>query len=187
MLFNVISMSDLQPRTIKMIMTSPTAGVGKTQILKRYADNDFSIEYVPTIGVDFAIREVSFDYKPLKLQIWDTAGDERYKSITSSYFKGAKVVMVVFDLTTRDSFESLPKSFVELETMGQGNTPVILVGNKSDLPSVREVSKEEIADFASQQNCRYVEVSARDGEGIDGLFELATKLGLEKALEDEGY
>ena len=111
------------------------SGVGKSSLLVRFADDVFTDNFMPTIGVDFKIKTLMVDDKSAKLQIWDTAGQERFKTITSSYFKGAHGVLVTYDITDRESFNAIQKWMGEVEKHASDSIACILVGNKCDLES----------------------------------------------------
>jgi Ras-related protein Rab-1A len=109
------------------------SGVGKSSLLVRFAEDIFTDNFMPTIGVDFKIKTVDVDSKQIKLQIWDTAGQERFKTITSSYYKGAHGIIVVYDITDRESFSNIQTWMAEVEKHASDNISRILVGNKCDL------------------------------------------------------
>ena len=119
------------------------SGVGKSSLLLRFADDVFTDNFMPTIGVDFKIRTIEVDGKTIKLQIWDTAGQERFKTITSSYYKGAHGIIVTYDITDRESFSAIENWMGEVEKHASDNISRILVGNKSDMEDSRQVSSDE--------------------------------------------
>ena len=120
------------------------SGVGKSCLLLRYTDEQYSERYISTIGVDFKIKTMEIDSKTVKLQIWDTAGQERFKTITPTYYKGADGIIIVFDVTKRESFENIEKWFEEIDIHTNGRTiNKLLVGAKSDL-----INKKVIYNFA---------------------------------------
>ena len=130
---------------------------------------------MPTIGVDFKIRTHEVDQKAVKLQIWDTAGHERFKTITSSYYKGAHGVIVTYDVTQRDSFSAVQNWMAEVEKHSGDNISRILVGNKSDLESSRAVSIEEGQEMADHYNVRFLETSAKASNNVEQAFTLMTR------------
>ena len=107
--------------------------VGKSNILLRFSENVFHESFLPTIGVDFKIKNIQFEDKTVKLHIWDTAGQERFKTITSSYYKGAHGIIVTYDITDRDSFAKVSEWMSEVDKHASENISRILVGNKRDL------------------------------------------------------
>jgi len=119
------------------------SGVGKTNLLSRYLKNEFSFDSKTTVGVEFGAKRMEIDGVKIKAQIWDTAGQERFRSITNAYYKGAKGALLVFDVTRRETFDSINKWVPELKQSGDKDVTIILVGNKSDLVQERQVSTEE--------------------------------------------
>jgi Ras-related protein Rab-11A len=116
------------------------SGVGKTNLLTRFAKNEFSLESKTTIGVEFATKTITTESgHVIKAQIWDTAGQDRYRAIASSYYKGAVGALLVYDITKQKSFENLEKWLKELRDNGQANMTLMLIGNKSDLAKDRAV------------------------------------------------
>ena len=149
-----------------------SSGVGKTSILQRYIQKIFNDDYTCTIGVDFFMKSMKIDDKLIKLQLWDTAGTEKFKSITTGYYRGANAAFIVFDLTSRKSFESVSEW---IENYYKYSNPdyerhVILIGNKSDLKNERIITEDEIDDFVKLNKIKYFETSAKNGENIDDTF-----------------
>ena len=130
---------------------------------------------MPTIGVDFKIRNNEVDGKTIKLHIWDTAGQERFKTITSSYYKGAHGIIVTYDITCRDSFSAIQNWMAEVEKHASDNISRILVGNKCDLESQRVVSTEEGQELADHYCVRFLETSAKDSKNVEQAFTLMTR------------
>ena len=150
------------------------SGVGKSSILSRYADNYFEEQNMPTIGVDFKINQTEIDGKVVKLQIWDTAGQCRFKTITQSYYRGSHGIIVVFDVTDRESFSGVQRWMQQVEENCQ-NVSCILVGNKSDLTSKRAVTFDEGQELADHFMIRYVETSAKESKNVDSAFTMMTR------------
>ena len=118
------------------------SGVGKSCIIIRYIENNFSSNLMNSIGVDFKLKNIEIDSKKIKLQIWDTAGQERFKTITTSYYKGAHAILIVFDITDRDSFDHVRNWMADIDKFAKEGVLRILVGNKCDLIDKRQVTKE---------------------------------------------
>ena len=156
------------------------SGVGKSSILQRYIQKVFQESFASTIGVDFFMKSINIGDKSIKLQLWDTAGTEKFRSITTGYYRGADAAFVVFDLSSKSSFKNLNEW---IESYYKYSNPdveknVILIGNKSDLIDKREVAKEEIEKFIKDNNINYFETSAKDGKNIDECFTfIAEKIG----------
>jgi Ras-related protein Rab-1A len=157
------------------ILLIGNSGVGKSSLLLRFADDTFTDNFMPTIGVDFKIRTLEVDQKTIKLQIWDTAGQERFKTITSSYYKGAHGIIVVYDTTDKESFKNIDTWMNEVEKHASDNVSRILWGNKSDLVDARQVSTDEGKELADQFNIRFMETSAKESENVEEAFTLMTK------------
>ena len=147
------------------------SGVGKTNILSRYINNEFSYSSKSTVGVEFGSKIIKTNDKLIKIQIWDTAGQERYKSITSAYYKGAKGAFVVYDITRRDTFTNVDKWIGELKSTGNEDVFILLIGNKSDLEQERQVSTEEVTKKAEQLKIAFCETSALEGKNIEYAFQ----------------
>ena len=113
--------------------------------------------------------------KKVKLQIWDTAGQERFKNITASYYRGGNGVLVVYDITDRDSFENLNSWLIEIEKNANKNVYKLLIGNKSDLEEKRKVTYQEGKDFATSNGMQFMETSAKTASKVQEAFELLTQ------------
>ena len=147
------------------------SGVGKTNILSKYVNNEFSFATQSTVGVEFGSKIIKKGEKTIKLQIWDTAGQERYKSITSAYYKGSKGAFIVYDITRKATFENVDKWIDELKEKGSDNILIMLVGNKSDLEDKREVQTDEVAKKTRQYKIAFCETSALNGTNIEHAFD----------------
>ena len=158
------------------------SGVGKSCILQRYMKHTFEEQYKCTIGVDFLMKTVIINNETVKLQLWDTAGQEKYKSMVSSYYRGTNVALIVFDLTSHESFDALPLWIENYYKNGPDQKNIILIGNKKDLEEERKVTEEEAKIFSETNNMMYFETSAKEGDNIDYVFNYAA----EKLLEFYG-
>lgn len=141
--------------------------VGKTSLLYRYQENKFMNNYLATVGIDFFTKEEIFDGKKVRIKIWDTAGQERFKSLTQAFSRNADGIILVFDVTNKESFFNLKFWLACINSnLGENNDlKKIIIGNKIDLES--EVLKSEAQKFAEQNNCAYFETSAKENKGID--------------------
>jgi len=146
------------------------SGVGKSCLLLRFADDTYTESYISTIGVDFKIRTIELDGKTIKLQIWDTAGQERFRTITSSYYRGAHGIIIVYDITDRDSFDNVKQWLNEIDRYACENVNKLLVGNKSDLESKRQVDFEEAKAFADERGIPFLETSAKNATNVEKAF-----------------
>lgn len=146
------------------------SGVGKSCILMRYADNSFTENFFNTIGVDFKIKTITLNDQVIKMQIWDTAGQDRFRTLTSSYYRGAHGIIIVYDVTNRDSFDNVRQWMQEIEKFASENVNKLLVGNKSDLEEQREVTYDEGVELAKKYDIPFLEVSAKNSIHIDDTF-----------------
>lgn len=148
------------------------AGSGKSSTMMRYADRTFSEAYTSTIGVDFRAKTVCKDGKRIKLQIWDTAGQCQFRCITTSYYRGAHGIFFMYDMTDALSFVHLCEWIKEAETHTESKPVYVLVGSKCDLAAARKVSLKEAQSFAKLRNMQYIEVSAKNGQGVERMFQM---------------
>ena len=151
------------------------AAVGKSCIMLNFIEKGFRPEHDLTIGVEFGSKIVDCEGTKIKLQIWDTAGSESFKSITRAYYRSAAGCLLVYDITRRDSFNHISEWLSEAYMHGNPGLSVTLVGNKSDLESTRVVSVEEGERFAKDNNIGFMEASAFMGENITEAFEVTAK------------
>ena len=158
----------------KLILVGDS-GVGKTNILSRYINNEYSSNSESTVGVEFSTKMLNKNNKKIKVQIWDTAGQERYKSITSVFYKGAKGGFIVYDITRKDTFNSTDKWINDLKMNGDENISLILIGNKSDLQDQREVSLEDMTKKAELFGVNFCETSALNNTNIDKVFDIVVE------------
>ena len=149
--------------------------VGKTNIMSQYIKKEFNENSKSTIGVEFGNKIIKIDDKIIKAQIWDTAGQERYKSITSAYYKGAKGAFIVYDITSKTTFNSVDKWIQDLNLYGDKNLTLLLIGNKSDLEEKRQIKKEVGEEKAKSFGLGFIETSACTGENIDKAFDILLK------------
>ena len=147
------------------------AAVGKTNILSKYLRNEFDPNSKSTVGVEFGTKNITLENNKIKLQIWDTAGQERYRSVTSAYYKGAKGAVLVYDITRKATFDSIDKWIPDLKTNGDSDIIIMLIGNKSDLESQRQVSLDEGKEKAENYKIAFLETSALNGTNIQRAFQ----------------
>uniref|UniRef100_A0A6U3NLC3 Ras-related protein Rab-1A n=2 Tax=Ditylum brightwellii TaxID=49249 RepID=A0A6U3NLC3_9STRA len=146
------------------------SGVGKSCLLLRFADDAFTESYISTIGVDFRFRTVKIDKKTVKLQIWDTAGQERFRTITSAYYRGADGIIMVYDVTSKDSFDHVNDWMKEVNRYASEGTCKLLVGNKSDRTADRVVTEEQAKEFADELGIAFLETSAKSAKNVEEAF-----------------
>ena len=158
------------------IMIIGEAKVGKTSLISKYCRNDFSGGvYLSTIGIDFQIKNLEMDSKKIRLQIWDTAGEERFRNIAKNYYQSSDGFLVVYDITNNESFETLDYWIEEIKSNSQELSKMILVGNKCDKEKVRKVKKDDGKSYAKKKKIKFCEVSAKDGTNVNEVFESLVK------------
>ncbi|XP_040208827.1 ras-related protein Rab-2B isoform X1 [Rana temporaria] len=145
-------------------------GVGKSCLLLQFTDKRFQPVHDLTIGVEFGARMINIDGKPIKLQIWDTAGQESFRSITRSYYRGAAGALLVYDITRRETFSHLTSWLEDARQHSSSNMVIILIGNKSDLEGRRDVSREEGEAFAREHGLIFMETSAKTAANVEEAF-----------------
>jgi len=146
------------------------AGVGKTSLLLKYTRDTFSKEAVSTLGQDFGSKMIDVQDKSVKLQIWDTAGQEKFRNITSSFYRGGHGIIIVYDICNSKTFQRVNDWYSEVRRWTLDNTPVYLVANKVDLSSSQQVATEVGKQFAKKLEIRYYETSAQSGQGVETVF-----------------
>ncbi|KAF1381591.1 hypothetical protein PFLUV_G00155560 [Perca fluviatilis] len=146
------------------------SGVGKSNLLSRFTKNEFNRDSRTTIGVEFSTRTVQLDNYAIKAQIWDTAGLERYRAITSAYYRGAVGALLVYDISKHLTYESVDRWLKELFDHADPHIVVMLVGNKKDLDTLRTVPTEEAKDFAEKRGLMFMETSALDSTNVENAF-----------------
>ena len=145
------------------------AGVGKTSIINSIMGQKFSEEYEPSIGVDFFSKTIRYKGRLIKLQIWDSAGQEKFKSLIPNYIRGSALIFLIFDISTKITYEHL-KDWIKFITDIENGGIIKIVGNKIDLKDKREIKKEEAIQFCKEYKYEYFEISAKDGTNIDNML-----------------
>lgn len=170
----------IRPDYIFKILVVGNSSSGKTSILNRFIDDNFNQSHISTIAVDLKIKNLEFNNKNIKLQIWDLAGQERFKIITSSYYKEINAIIIVFDVTNKNSYDSIKNWIDSINMFAPKNINLILVGNKIDLNNIRVIDKIDAEYMALDLDSIYIETSAKDNINIDKLFNIICTLLLEK-------
>ncbi|XP_071163209.1 ras-related protein ORAB-1-like [Mytilus edulis] len=156
----------------KMVLVGDD-GVGKSCLMSSFAEGKqymHTANYMPTIGVDFKIRTINVEGRVIKLQLWDTAGAERFRSITTSYYRGANGVVIIYDITNQKSFDNVPKWVKEVESYANPNSKTILIGNKGDLEMERIVDYSTGKKFADSVGLSFAETSAKISKNVEQAF-----------------
>lgn len=161
-----------QSNSLKIVLLG-NVSVGKTCILLRFSENVFIEEYQTTIGLNYKVKQMQLHNKQtIKVQIWDTSGQERFLSLTKNFLKGSNGVVIVYDITEKKTFEDLEQWIESIkENIDIDTLPIVLVGNKLDLESQRQVSKEQAEQFAKNEKFKYFETSSKNNIGIEETFQ----------------
>ena len=159
---------------IKIIVVGDS-GVGKTNLINRFASDKFDTNSKATIGVEFVYKTLKINKEVIKVEVWDTAGQERYRAITSSYYKGAKGAIIVYDITNEDSFNNVESWMNEVTKKGKTDMQFLLVGNKKDLVNDRKVTEQKGIDKAKELNMNLFEASALEKTNVNEAFNYLMK------------
>jgi small GTP-binding protein len=160
------------PKTVnfKLVLLGDAA-VGKSSSVERFVKNEFFEFQQPTIGAAFLTQSVQLDDYIVKFEIWDTAGQERYRSLAPMYYRGAAAALVVYDITSSDSYTGAKTWIEELQRQGSADIVIGLAGNKCDLVEKREVPTEEARQYAQENHLIFYEMSAKTGENVQNMFQ----------------
>ena len=155
------------------LMIIGDSSVGKTSLLKKYCKNEFSNSYITTVGIDFQIKILNINNKKIKIQIWDTAGEERYRIVAKNYFNTSDGFIIMYDITNRESFDDITNWIEQIRDSTPNYKKSVIFGNKSDLNKLRDVQINEGKELAKKNEFKFFETSAKDGlnlnEGIESL------------------
>ena len=160
------------------------AAVGKSNLLVRYTSEQFKEEYQLTIGVEFGSNNVIIGDNTYRIQIWDTAGQENFRSITRSYYKNTACAIIVYEISNKKSFENISSWIEECKNTAPKSILMVLVGNKCDLEDNREVTEEEGREFAEKNGMLFFETSAKTGKNVEELFKQSVKVIDQKIKEN---
>ena len=158
-------MDDNYDITLKLLIVGGS-GVGKTNFVNRFWNNEFNQMYMSTTGVDSKSKVIELKNKKVRIQIWDTAGQEKYKAITKNLFLKVMGALILYDITDESSFEKLKTWVSTIKEECGRHMQMIIVGNKSDLDEQRKTDKEDAMNFAKEQNIEYIECSSKTGENV---------------------
>ena len=173
-----------QELNIKLILVGDS-NVGKSALLLNYTENYFPEELSSTIGLDNKVKTIKIRELTTKLQIWDTAGQEKFSSLTKGFFRNTDGILLVFDLTNKDSFNNIKNRIKEIENNSDHNTKILLVGNKSDLKDSIVVTNDEIENLCKTKKIQYIEVSVKESINVTKAFETLVNLIIDKKSNDE--
>ena len=160
----------------KVIIIGDSA-VGKSCLMHRVTQNEFIMDHEVTVGVEFGSLMIRLEEQLFKLQIWDTAGQESFKSITKIFYKGAHCVLLAYDITRRSTFDNLQTWHAEVVQQSEPDVIMILVGNMKDREQHREVQVQEARAFQQQNKIPFfIETSAKSGQNVETVFQMAAKI-----------
>ena len=162
------------------------ASVGKSNLLLRFTQGSFNSAYQLTIGVEFGSGRIIVENEIFRVQIWDTAGQENFRSITRSYYKNSACALLVYDISKKESFESIQSWIDDCKSSAPETVLMVLVGNKSDLTEERKVSEEEGREFAEKNGLLFFETSAKTGKNVEEVFTQSATL-IAKKIKDNYY
>ena len=166
---NNITNEDKIYYSIKFIVIGDQS-VGKTNIISRFTKGEFSNNYIITIGLDYVSYNIKIDNKLFRLQIWDTAGSERFRSVTKGYYSNSACALIVYDITNEKSFDSIKEWVKECKLYSNKDIHLVLVGNKNDLQGMRIITKEQGEELAQEYEMSFFESSALTGNNINEIF-----------------
>ncbi|KAL7685516.1 putative small GTP-binding protein [Plasmopara halstedii] len=156
-------------REVKVVLLGDT-GVGKSSLVLRFVTNNFRPYSESTIGASFMSKMIVVNDTPIKYQIWDTAGQEKYHSLAPMYYRGAAAAIVVYDITRKQSLTTLKNWVKELKQLGPDNIVIAIAGNKSDLEEKREVPASQARAYAEEIGALFIETSAKEDTNVSDLF-----------------
>ena len=162
------------------------AAVGKSNLLLRYTHGQFKPEYQLTIGVEFGAKNISILNKTYRIQIWDTAGQENFRSITRAYYKNSACALVVYDISNRESFDNISSWIEDCKSQSPQTIFMVLVGNKNDLEDKRAVTFEEGQELAEKNKMMFFETSAKTGKNVDEIFYRSAE-NIAKKIDENYY
>ncbi len=156
------------------IITLGESSVGKSSIINRYVENNFDYNFVSTLGVDFRKKNININGEDIRLKIWDTAGQEKFRSIQKQYYRNSDGILLVFDVTKFETFNVLEEWINSIKNQTSNDIIVVLVGNKIDLNN-KVISDDDIKNFANDNKFKYFLTSAATGKNINEVFDYIVK------------
>ena len=161
--------------SVKFIIVGDSS-VGKSNILLRFSRNVFDPGHQATLGIEFANKHIIYNNIDYLVQVWDTAGQENFRSVTRAYYKASAVAMVVYDISTEESFQHIQTWIKDCKDLAPKTVQLVLIGNKSDLEDKRVISYERGQSLASENNMLFFETSALNGNGVEEAFKKSIEL-----------
>jgi len=169
---------------IKLLLIGDS-GVGKSCLLLRFSDDQFTQSFITTIGIDFKIKTIELDGKRIKLQIWDTAGQERFRTITTAYYRGAMGILLIYDVTDEHSFNNIRNWIRNIEQHAAANVNRVLIGNKADMTADKKVETSRGQTLADEYGIKFFEASAKTNLNVVEAF-TSIAIDIKKRLMDQG-
>ena len=162
------------------------SSVGKSNLLMKFAHNKFTKDYQATIGVEFGSKNIEINNKVYRIQVWDTAGQENFRSLTRAYYKNCVCAIIVYDVTNKQSFENIQNWLEDVHNQSPKTVLIVLIGNKIDLEDKRVISFDEGKELALKNGIIFMETSAKTGEGVNEVFNY-TAQEIEKKMKENYY
>lgn len=160
--------------------------MGKSSLLTQYVEDDFHDVFISTIGIDFRNKTLDVLGRKVKVRIWDTAGQERFKTLTGKFYRGSHGILMLYDMTNRESFTNVDKWMQQIkDNIGDTNPCIVLVANKTDLEDARKITKAEGQRLARKYNIQYFETSARTDTGVNEAFQALAEAVVKKYIDEE--
>jgi small GTP-binding protein len=167
-------------RSLKIVVIGES-GVGKSCFLLRFVKDTFEEQHPSTLGIEFLSKVVQTENQRVQLQLWDTAGQELFRSVTRGYYRGSSGALVIFDLTNRESFEKIDRWIQDVRSLARPDVILVLLGNKSDLDTQCRVRTEEADAYAKENGIKFFEVSAKTGANVGAAVDYLVQQ-IEKSL-----
>ena len=185
---NITEVSENEKESLKLkIVIIGDAGVGKTSMIQQFVNRKFDKRYEETIGVEFQVKTFKINDTITKIEIWDTAGSERFASITKNYYRGAQGVLIVYDVTNKSSFDKVESWYNEIKNCtNQDEIAILLIGNKCDLDDLRTISNNMLVNLGKNLGIGVMETSAKEFVNINEAFYLLIKEIYRKFVKNNG-
>ena len=179
--------SDKEYEFLIKILIIGDSTVGKTNFIKKYVENKFNESYFASTGIDLITTSIKIEGKSFKIQIWDTAGQEKYRAMTKNLFLKTQGIVILFDISNETSFINLKRWMNEIKDECSRDIPMILVGNKLDLEDKRVIDKERAMEFAKNEKLEYIETSSKTGENINKALSLIIEKIYQRADSNSNF
>ena len=179
--------SDKEYEYLIKILIVGDSTVGKTNLIKKYVENKFNESYFASTGIDLITTSIKIEGKSFKIQIWDTAGQEKYRAMTKNLFLKTQGIVIIFDISNETSFINLKSWMNDIKEECSADIPMILVGNKLDLEDKRVIDKERAMEFAKNEKLEYIETSSKTGENINKALSLIIEKIYQRADSNSNF